>query len=107
MESLNILVYRSCTHNAERNYYLNKLSSAHGEQDMAKTLRALQAYMQEHQPNWTCAGCITNFVIWDMIDKDIKLLLHTGIDENVLMNNADGGLKELLRAENLSIDDVL
>ncbi|KZT00083.1 uncharacterized protein LAESUDRAFT_739738 [Laetiporus sulphureus 93-53] len=50
-ESLNILVYRSCTRNAERNYHLNGLSSAYGEQDMVKALCVLQAYMQEHQPN--------------------------------------------------------
>ncbi|KZT12105.1 uncharacterized protein LAESUDRAFT_776592 [Laetiporus sulphureus 93-53] len=106
-ESPNILVYQSCTRNAECNYHLNGLTSAHGSKNIVKPLRALQAYMQVHHTNKICAGRATCFDIRDMIDRGIKLLLSTSINEDTATHSADREIDQELRAEDLSVEDAI
>ncbi|KZT02766.1 uncharacterized protein LAESUDRAFT_738485 [Laetiporus sulphureus 93-53] len=80
-ESPNIMVYRSCASNAECNYHLNGLTSAHGKKNITKTFDSILTYMWEHGPNEHKAGCKASYTLRDMIDKGMEALLSTSIEE--------------------------
>ncbi|KAH9831740.1 uncharacterized protein C8Q71DRAFT_861429 [Rhodofomes roseus] len=74
-ESPNILVYRNCARNAEQNFYLSGLSSAHGEKNLASTFNALLKDMDEIGPHEQCAGQKSAHGIRDMIGQGVGLML--------------------------------
>ncbi|KAI0725760.1 hypothetical protein C8Q72DRAFT_756050, partial [Fomitopsis betulina] len=68
-ESPNVLVYRSCAHNAERNFYLSGLMTAHGKKDMTMTYNALLKDMEETAPHEHQNGRKTTHRIENMLGK--------------------------------------
>ena len=83
VESPNILVYRACARNAERNFHLSGLTSAHGKPNLTQTFEALGRYMQDHKPNEHRAGRTSHYTVQDMIAKGIGILFSVGTEADI------------------------
>lgn len=116
-ESPNVLVYRSCIRNAEMNYHLNGLSSAHGKKDMTKTYNVLLKRMEETRPHAYIEGRGSAYAIPDMIDKGQDLIqaqaaqaINTGVEvdgESSGDGLSDGGVDRNIDTADMSIDSML
>ena len=105
-ESPNILVYRNCITNAERNYVLNGLTSARGKPDMSTTYRSLGLRMAtELHPNKYIPGRRSGYTVQDTISEGVDLLVmdmgHS--NGNEAMDDGEGGGVE----ENVTVDDLM
>ncbi|KAH9917708.1 uncharacterized protein B0H18DRAFT_938256 [Fomitopsis serialis] len=104
-ESPNVLVYRSCARNAERNFYLCGLSSAHGKKDMTVTYNALLKDMDETAPHEYRAGRKSAYCIPNMLDRGIEMILGgMGDEEDSNMDPAVGGVDSTIDAGDISVD---
>ncbi|KAH9833452.1 uncharacterized protein C8Q71DRAFT_909496 [Rhodofomes roseus] len=95
-ESPNILTYRSCIANAERNYILTGLTTARGSPDMTRTFAALASRMAgELKPNEHIAGRKSNYVIPDTVAKGTETMVLLGHStEDTDMADEGGGTGE-------------
>jgi len=82
-ESPNVLVYRSCARNAEHNFYLSGLSSAHGKKNLRLTFNTLLKDMDETRPHERREGRKSAHCIRDMLSKGVGLMLQgtSDVDE--------------------------
>ena len=90
-ESPNVLVYQSCIRNAEINYHLNGLSSAHGKRDMTKTYNVLLKRMEETRPHAYVEGRGSAHMIPDMIDRGQDLMQAQASEAADVRTEVDGG----------------
>ncbi|KAH9842506.1 uncharacterized protein C8Q71DRAFT_827213 [Rhodofomes roseus] len=89
-ESPNILVYRSCIRNAERNYILNGLTTARGLPDMTATFAGTLSHMSATlKPNNTIEGRKSDENIQDPVAKGMELMISDATD-NVLGGGDSG-----------------
>ena len=103
-ESLNILVYRNCIQNAERNYVLNGLTTARGKPDMGATFRSLGLRMaSELQPNTYIPGRRSGYTVQDTIGASVDMMvLDMGDGEEAMEDGESTGIEQ-----NISADDLL
>ncbi|EPT02383.1 hypothetical protein FOMPIDRAFT_53849 [Fomitopsis schrenkii] len=108
-ESPIVHVYQSCVRNAERNFDLSRLTSAHGKKDMGRTYAALLNDLDETAPHERREGRKSAHCIQNMIDKGIGLLLAGIADEGapVDMTHILDGLDSTLDLADMSVFDDL
>ena len=103
-ESLNILVYRNCIQNAERNYVLNGLTTARGKPDISATFRSLGLRMaSELQPNKYIPGRRSGYTVQDTISAGVDMMVLDMVDgEEVTAEGESKGIEQ-----NISDADLL
>lgn len=109
-ESPNILVYRNCIANAERNYVLNGLTAARGKPDMSTTYRSLGLRMAtELHPNEAVSGRKSSYTVQDTISEGVDLMVmemgDSGGDEAV--DDGEGsGIETSITVEDLMTSEM-
>ncbi|KAH9910274.1 uncharacterized protein B0H18DRAFT_886791, partial [Fomitopsis serialis] len=110
-ESPNVLVYRSCARNAEHNFYLSGLSSAHGKKNLKLTFSALLKNMDETRPHERREGRKSAHCVRDMLSKGVGLMLGGTSDvddaDSTGLGPPQDGVDTTVDAADLSLDTAL